>query len=92
MPRVKAEPDERGVDPAHQLVDLVRRLDVRAGMRMEDRLQALATADLGGRVEVVDEPRPAMGVQLGLGMALDAARVGDPRRLVDALAEHREGR
>ena len=39
---VEAQPHQRRIDPAHQPLDVRRRLDVRAGMRVEHRLEALA--------------------------------------------------
>ena len=51
---VEAQAEQRRVDPVHDPGDLVGGLDVRPGVGMEDRLEALGPADLGGAMEVVD--------------------------------------
>ena len=87
---VEAQADERRIHPVHDPGDLVGRLDVRPGVRMEDRLEPLLAADLGGAMEVVDERLEPLGRQPGLGVVRDPARPAQPIRLVEVVGQDGE--
>ncbi len=90
MAGVEAQAEERGIDRLEDPRDLVGGLDVRPGVGMEDRLEALAPAQLGGPVEVVDQGLEAGLGQPGLGMVLDPARERPPVGLVEVIGQDGE--
>src|SRR5438093_1265682 len=88
---VEAQPDQRRIERLHGAGDLVRGLEIRPGVGVNDRFEALGPAQFRSPVEVVDQRREAGGREPGLRVLRDPSRERAAVGLVELIGEDRVG-
>ena len=91
MAGVEAEAEQARIHVLEQRVDLARRLDVGAGVRMERHDEAPFATELGGAMHVVEQqPLPPLA-EPGFRVRLDGARVAHAVGLAEGVGEQHDG-